>query len=651
VITVTILDNFAQGVTRDTFGTMNLYLNGPEDPKLTKAAVKLLNASTDRSKNPHHYIDLKKNADAKVAGNTITYTLKPITDEDPGTYTVAVYVVRGDDLVQQMMKFADLQIKVADVEKPLFTKATCAACHEGPVSGKMYMHHVDVGRSPVGSWSLDYLPEKSCKACHNNDGYAAFADASAPGGRRPDHIVIRAHGVHMGEGLTSDFNTNLTTGNFRNYAGVVFPPDVRNCTTCHTDDRWKTEPSRLACGSCHDNTWFGPTADLPAGMVKHTGGRATTDAVCANCHLPDAGDGSAKSVSEAHAIEPFPFKNAIELTMSTPANGKFYAAGDKPKVTIKVLDKATGTAVNPATIVEPAVSTNVQPAEWRAAEFYVNGPRAHSLPVLTTAAAAKATNVSRASNDLRVRLKASNEDTNVTRFSDAIVYQLGDVADLAPGTYTVYMYVRPGTGIGGTATLNFNVGSTNEESQIAPFKMMVNGKEQGCVTCHGQGRIHTSNRADLMDPDGCRACHDYARQMPGKTAWSQNHFGFGVDPLSRRIHGVHYGRYLARPEENTAGISEIIFPQDVRNCTKCHADPKNSTWNEKPSRLACLACHDSTAAVAHGNLMTWDPTPADPWSGDEQESCEVCHGKDSDSSAAKVHAIGNPYVPPYVREP
>ena len=49
--------------------------------------------------------------------------------------------------------------------------------------------------------------------------------------------------------------------------------------------------------------------------------------------------------------------------------------------------------------------------------------------------------------------------------------------------------------------------------------------------------------------------------------------------------------------------------------------------------------------------MTRDATPADPWSGDEMETCTVCHGPGKDFSPDKVHNISKPYKPPYVREP
>jgi hypothetical protein len=47
--------------------------------------------------------------------------------------------------------------------------------------------------------------------------------------------------------------------------------------------------------------------------------------------------------------------------------------------------------------------------------------------------------------------------------------------------------------------------------------------------------------------------------------------------------------------------------------------------------------------------MTIDPTPQDPWNGDERETCAVCHGNDSAFSAKEVHSISNPYVPIYPR--
>ena len=164
--------------------------------------------------------------------------------------------------------------------------------------------------------------------------------------------------------------------------------------------------------------------------------------------------------------------------------------------------------------------------------------------------------------------------------------------------------------------------------------------------------MHAAFFAVPFNPDICKNCHDYERQMTGRVGWAQANWGFGAGPLARRIHGVHFGRYLNKPGEIHPRVdySGVIFPQDVRNCVKCHSADTTGTWKTAPSRLACLACHDSDAANAHGKLNTLDPTPNDPFSGDEVESCKTCHGAGRQFSPDKVHNISDPYKTPYPRE-
>lgn len=636
VITVTILDNFAQGITRNELSSFGLYMDGPQDPQKTVTALKMLNATGDRSKSPHHFIDLKTNPGVQVNGNVLTYTLQPVSTEAPGTYTVCVRGALKTDALQQIIKYVDVQIGTSVPEAQVVEKASCVPCHKGTISGKMYMHHIDPSLySAVGSWSLDMEPVRSCKICHNNDGYASFSDTNAPGGKVSDAIVIRVHGVHMGEKLTSDFNTNALTGNFRDYMHTVFPANIQDCTVCHKNDIWKTTPTRLACGSCHDNIWFGAAASLPLGRELHGGGQRTDDSRCSGCHDAD-------SINADHVAKVVPpaFQDKVTLTMSTPANGKFYVAGEKPTVTIQVTDIATSTLVNPTNMVDPLVSTNVQPGEWKRANLFVSGPRADTVPVLTTAAAVAVPSGNYANNELRFMRNAAKQDPRVTRTANSMIYQLDDVINLAAGTYTVFADILPQAFPGGWAYINFQVGTTNIESVVAG----------NCIDCHADSRIHPDSRAVPMIPDICKSCHDNLNQLTGKTNWSSSQFGFGVSPLNRRVHGIHYGNYISKPDEVVPGgsLSRVIFPQDVRNCTKCHV---SNSWNEKPSRVACLACHDSTVASAHATIMSLDPTLMDPWSGDETETCVMCHGAKKDLSAARVHAISNPYVPPYQRLP
>ena len=117
------------------------------------------------------------------------------------------------------------------------------------------------------------------------------------------------------------------------------------------------------------------------------------------------------------------------------------------------------------------------------------------------------------------------------------------------------------------------------------------------------------------------------------------------------MHGVHRGAYLDKPEEIVPPFvydySGVIFPQDIRNCTKCHSDSERYT--EAPSRLACMACHDSDDANAHAAAMTIDPTPNNPFNGDETATCITCHGPGKEFAVTNVHNITDPFVFPYPR--
>jgi hypothetical protein len=264
------------------------------------------------------------------------------------------------------------------------------------------------------------------------------------------------------------------------------------------------------------------------------------------------------------------------------------------------------------------------------------------------------------SNDIRARTSAANNDPMATWTAAGVTYQLGDVAGLDPGTYMVYSYHLPKAGsvagLSATAGLGFStfqVGTATAEKKIAT----------NCTDCHADNVFHfyeTHVHPAMFDTDQCAACHDYNRTGTGEmfknqggtslSGWS----GYGAMPNVRRIHAVHRGHYLDSPEEIYANATpdtfgHIIFSQDIRNCTKCHAE--SNTWKEKPSRMACLACHDSDAAKAHGSLMTYSlMSNNDPYGPGAVETCVICHGAGSELSADKVHSLSQPYKPPYPRE-
>ncbi len=241
-------------------------------------------------------------------------------------------------------------------------------------------------------------------------------------------------------------------------------------------------------------------------------------------------------------------------------------------------------------------------------------------------------------NNTSSRITVANNDPKVTRVAGELTYQLDPVDNLPPGTYTVSIEFKDGgaSAVSGQADnyrsptigfAKFQVGTATEELPPAG----------NCQSCHenaaGQGLIVDPLRhkklLNNLAPDQCGACHDYMPQNATGTTWS------GAGPISRRVHAIHYGSSLNYPL-TTVGYSngdtvkgrnwEITLPQDVRNCEVCHPSGTTSgSWATDPARIPCMGCHDSDAATAHFRSTTYDPTPADAWSGDEQEACDTCH--------------------------
>jgi hypothetical protein len=222
-------------------------------------------------------------------------------------------------------------------------------------------------------------------------------------------------------------------------------------------------------------------------------------------------------------------------------------------------------------------------------------------------------------------------DWKVTRTAANITYQLDLVDDLAPGTYVVTTEITDRGRKSSTdyktpsiAKLPFNVKQSTEEKLVA----------NNCNGCHesddGKGYVLDYARHhkifDNTATDQCGACHDY---QSGKATgdWS------GGYPISRRVHSVHVGSSLQYPIPtvgHTDGVPgrfwDITLPNNPRACDEtCHTADSSGSWMTKASRSPCYGCHDSDAAQSHFKLMTFDPTPQNPWSGDEEESCQTCH--------------------------
>lgn len=158
-----------------------------------------------------------------------------------------------------------------------------------------------------------------------------------------------------------------------------------------------------------------------------------------------------------------------------------------------------------------------------------------------------------------------------------------------------------------------------------------------CNQCHGRLALHGGGRTDTRY---CVTCHN-----PGS---ADANSGNSID-FTTLVHKIHRGANLPsvvsggdyviwgfrdRPHD----FSEVVLPQDIRNCVICHdaanpATPQGGNWTQRPSAQACGACHDDVDFASgsnHGptNLVA------------DNSECTVCHSEGGFvGSVAESHAI------------
>src|SRR5450759_4740467 len=180
-----------------------------------------------------------------------------------------------------------------------------------------------------------------CIMCHQPQTSEATA------GQTVD-MKVMAHKIHMGSQLPSVIAKGKYAIGNTDWSTVVFPSDPRRSESCHEattgaaqGDVWLKNPSRAACGACHDNVNFATGAN-------HVNLPQVDDNQCAGCHIPKGELDLDASIQGAHVI---PNESAtapgIVLHLVKVDNG---VAGKLPTITFTLNDKA-GKPIDPATLV------------------------------------------------------------------------------------------------------------------------------------------------------------------------------------------------------------------------------------------------------------------------------------------------------------
>ncbi len=106
-----------------------------------------------------------------------------------------------------------------------------------------------------------------------------------------------------------------------------------------------------------------------------------------------------------------------------------------------------------------------------------------------------------------------------------------------------------------------------------------------CNACHDPLGIHGGTRREYKY---CQACHNAKLETVAGGGWDNTN-------LVNLVHKIHNHAAGVQNLGEVGDFSEVTYPQDIRNCTRCHqgpdADNTYANFNMKPTITACGSCH------------------------------------------------------------
>jgi OmcA/MtrC family decaheme c-type cytochrome len=572
-------------------------------------------------------------------------TAAPTGFDATATHTIGIYGSRtltafnlGTNYASTTYNFVPNGTKVAYINDQIET-ASCDNCHD-----QLSAH----GGSRRG---LDM-----CVLCHN------------PGNLDPNtgatfDAKVFFHRIHMGASLPSvvaggTFEVTNTHGTF-NYSTVVYPAtpaDPRDCETCHSQAKsapatsttpavvgatnptvFLANPTRAACGSCHDNVNWVTGAN-------HPGGPQFDDNQCSTCHVPQGTDFDA-SILGAHVV---PTSSSLLSGLAVAITGvSGGTAGTAPTVSFTVTNKA-GAAVPLSTLGSISFTMAGPTTDFGYTIFGTNT----STPGYVTESAAGAT----------------------CSASGACTYKFTNIVPAkATGTYAIGVEAREtqvlNTDIGGTQSIEY--GAPNvvtyfsvDGSPVTPRRLVV--ALANCNQCHQTLQVHGALRNNT---EYCVMCHNPSNTDASTRATAAAPYNTqpaqGIN-FNLLVHRIHYGINMQAVDRTYVVVgymgsinnfSSNLFPPltptgsatDTQNCSMCHlnsseqadltiaglnpvVDPQGPINPIQAISSACSGCHMDLPSAAHflANTSTIG--------GQQIEACAVCHSSGAAYAVDAVHA-------------
>jgi OmcA/MtrC family decaheme c-type cytochrome len=537
-----------------------------------------------------------------------TYTFGTVLTPDydrNATHTLGVYATRdlqdyglSTYVANETYSFVPEGVPVSQIRQIVVTSA-CNQCHD-PLSA-----HGSTGRRDV----------KICILCHTTQ-------TSDPYTGNTLDLKVLIHKIHMGASLPSvlaghPYEIVGFQQKVSDFSGVVFPQDIRNCTTCHRDsaqvNAWLLFPNIAACGSCHDNVNF-------ATGENHPGGPQANNDFCSSCHAPQETFEYDPSVPGAHTApdQSTQLRNPKFTLLSIVNTGP----GRRPTIQFKITDK-NGNPIAPSamgrlagTIGGPTSDYQMEFQESMSGAFYENSIASYTFSQAIPQSAA---------GTYTLEMEGYLNTDIIENGDPQISFVYRDAAD----NLVQYFAVT------GTA--------------VVPRRSVV--ALGNCDQCHKKLQAHGNNRNQI---EACVICHN-PKAVDSQYRPAPENPPTSID-FQILIHRIHTGADL---HENYTvygfggsvdNFNKVLYPGDRRDCVKCHVDetftvplpagvipsvtPRFYYNPTPPISAACLGCHDSITDAAHAFVNTANLGA----SQSPVESCPVCHGEGSGFAVTIVHA-------------
>lgn len=581
---------------------------------------------------------------------------------------------------------------VADVRDVVRTE-TCNTCHD-----------------PLQAHGGARRDVRLCVACHSS-AITDFATGETTPQIDPDTgnsigFPEMIHKIHRGENLPSvEAGTPYRIVGFRqtviDFSHVVFPRDIRNCEACHAratqGHAFATNPSRAACGSCHDDINF-------ASGDNHGGGPQPTDGSCSGCHLPDTGRELDLSVVGSHVIPAHSSQVPgvrFELlgVQSAETGSTVVGPGEHPRVSFRITD-ASGRAIAPASMNALSFVLGGSTVEYSAQDYDGDGVLVPGDPSSPWTPGAETFR-----SESAIRNAEGPDGAGVSVYTFA-----GAVPPNATGTYVIGIEGYKcavvqgasqrlgGTNCSGTLDANGNGREDpgevfNEIRDVGPNQVLPFAVTDGapvtrrqpvtierCQVCHGElskdFSVHGGVRNDTKH---CPICHNPSNDSLSRQVLADGEAAV-TSPVDFKvmIHKIHRGEDLTLPyvlygrpsgsfpnqTANPIDFSTMLFPGDARDCEACH-EPETyvlapgegvlqpgvlgsttrqfmrggaeltvlDVFTTPPTIAVCTSCHDDVDFTTGANHAAGPAT---------EETCANCHGVGRSLSVERTHLPGLP---------